>query len=97
MVRHILIFSYIYLKTFTLRTLLNEVVTVEGNNEKFTIEVKIPWQKHSECMLDLCVCVKNHTNKTICCCKVCRKRAIFVGGPNLTMKEKCGFGEPKPC
>ena len=32
-----------------------------------------------------------------CCCKVCRKRAIFVGTPNLTMKNNCGLGEPKPC
>ena len=35
--------------------------------------------------------------KTICCCKVCRKRAIFVGAPNLTTKENCGLSEPKPC
>ena len=27
--------------------------------------------------------------KKCCCCKVCRNRAIFVGVPNLTMKENC--------
>ena len=37
------------------------------------------------------------TPKKSCCCKVCRKRTIFVGTPNSTMKEKCGLGEPKPC
>ena len=47
---------------FSLRTLLNGVVTVERINEKFTIEVKILRQEHSEYMLDLCVCVKNHNN-----------------------------------
>ena len=31
------------------------------------------------------------------CCKVCRKSVIFVGAPNLTMKDNCGLGEPKPC
>ena len=36
-------------------------------------------------------------NKKSCCCKVCRKRAIFVGAPNLTTKENCGLSEPKPC
>ena len=40
-------------------TLLNELVTVKIINEKFTIEVKILWQQHSECMLDLCFCVKS--------------------------------------
>ena len=25
--------------------------------------------------------------KKCCCCKVCRKRAIFVGAPNLTTKN----------
>ena len=47
MVRHIL-FSNIYIKNLTLRTLLNEVVTVERINEKFTIEVKIQQQQYSE-------------------------------------------------
>ena len=43
---------YFYQK-FQLRTILNEVVTVERINEKFTIEVKIQWQQYSERMLDL--------------------------------------------
>ena len=47
----------------SLRTLLNEVITVERINEKFTIEVKILRQQYSQSMLDLCVCVKNHSNK----------------------------------
>ena len=42
----------------TLRTLLNELLTVERINEKFTIEVKILRQQYSERMIDLCVCVK---------------------------------------
>ena len=63
MVRHILIFKYIHIKILTLRTLLHEVVTVEKINEKFTIEVKIQQQQYSERMLDLCVFVKNHSNK----------------------------------
>ena len=52
-----------YLEILTLRTILNEVVTVERINEKFTIEVKIIRQQYSERTLDLCVCVKNHSNK----------------------------------
>ena len=51
------------MKFLTLRTLLNEVVTVERINEKSTIEVKIQRQQYSERMLDLCVFVKNHSNK----------------------------------
>ena len=46
-----------------MRTLLNEVVTVERINEKFTIEVKIQWQQYSERMLDLCVFVKTIPTK----------------------------------
>ena len=56
-------FQYIYLKKYTLRTILNEVVTVERINEKFTIEVKILRQQHSQRTLDMCVCVKSHSNK----------------------------------
>ena len=63
MVRHILIFDIFISIFFTLRALLNEVVTVERIIEKLTIEVNILRQQHSEHMLDLCVCVKNHTNK----------------------------------
>ena len=48
---------------FTLRTIFNEVVTVEIINEKFTIEVNILWQQNSKRMLDLCFCVKSHSNK----------------------------------
>ena len=46
-----------------MRTLLNELVTVETINEKITIEVKILRQQHSKRMLDLCFCVKSHSNK----------------------------------
>ena len=56
-------FQHIYLKKLTLRTLLNEVITVEKINEKFSIEVKIQRQRSSERMFDLCVFVKNHSNK----------------------------------
>ena len=62
MVRHILIL-YIHIKILPLRTLLNEVVTIERINEKFTIEVKIQRKQYSKHMLDLCVFVKNHSNK----------------------------------
>ena len=61
-VRHIY-FSIYLSQIFTLRTLLNEVVTVERINETFCIEVKILRQQHSERMLDLCFCVKIHYNK----------------------------------
>ena len=42
-------------------------------------------------------CARFYIFKKSCCCKVCRKRAIFAGAPNLTMKENCGLGESKPC
>ena len=44
-------------------TYVSSFLTVEIINEKFTIEVKILRQQHSERMLDLCVCVKSHSNK----------------------------------
>ena len=46
-----------------MRTLRNEVVMAERINEKFTKEVKIQRQQYSERILDLCVFVKNHSNK----------------------------------
>ena len=60
---HILIFNIFMEKTFKMHTLLNEVVTVEKINVNFSIEVMIQRQLYSECMLDLCVSVKNHSNK----------------------------------
>ena len=44
-------------------TPVNEEGRVERINEKFTIEVKIQRQQYSERMLDLCFCVKGHSNK----------------------------------
>ena len=52
MVRHISIFN-IYLGFFTLRTRLDEVVSVERVNEKFTKKANILRQQHERCSVDI--------------------------------------------